>query len=132
MANAGVGMHRRGFAGRGLAGVAIALALMGWVILGRTADRNDLKSQLYSQMIAVVIDAPQQEDKSAYTRALERAHGAAFNDAYTMGGRRTSARFDMDEYLSAVFSELIAEARAWECEEDAAYFEETLALNLGR
>ncbi|MFG0275751.1 MAG: hypothetical protein ACF8QF_11915 [Phycisphaerales bacterium] len=132
MASGWSGASRRGFAARSLAGVAIALVVMGWVIFSRTANRDELKSNLSVQMMEVILDAPEQEDVSVYTRAFERVHGQAFSDAYSMGGRRTSARFDHDAYLNAVFSELIAQARAEGCEEDAAYFEATLALNLGR
>ncbi len=132
MTSAGVGMSRRGFAGRSVTGIIIALLVMGWVIFSRTGNRDELKSDLYGQMMQIVIAAPEQQDKSIYTRAFERTHDKAFGDSYSMGGRRTGSRFDHDRYLSAVFDALIREARAQDCEEDAAYFEETLALNLGR
>ena len=133
MAAACVPSSRRAFAGRSVVGIIIALVVGGYLAFSRTENRDELSSDLYAQMMQIVIDAPEHAGRPReYVPVLESAHRKAFSDAFTLGGRRTGSKFDRKAYLEDVFSALIRHAGANGFEEDKAYFEATLAVNLAQ
>jgi hypothetical protein len=64
-------------------------------------------------MRALIASMPEYSDNKKLLDAwTKRAYTSAFDAAYSMGGRRTSARFDHAKYVGAFFEKMIDLARA--------------------
>ncbi len=51
-------------------------------------------------------------DAEYLNTVLDREHQKAFDDAYTMGGRRRSSTLDEEKYVNNIFQALIADCRS--------------------
>ncbi|HEY7615986.1 MAG TPA: hypothetical protein VH744_04225 [Terriglobales bacterium] len=75
----------------------VIAAFVGW----KMYNKNKSSAAVREQAIALVKAFPQyDENKAYYDEAFDELHGQAFDQAYKMGGRRTSASFDEKAYLT--------------------------------
>jgi hypothetical protein len=69
--------------------IAVVLGLKFW---SKGSDGAEVREAAYQRYA----DLGSPED---IKRVVDRHHDACFDAAYTMGGRRTSSKFDLDKYL---------------------------------
>jgi hypothetical protein len=72
------------------------------IVLGfKFYNKSKASAAVREQAVALVQAFPEYEANKAYfDDAFDELHGQAFDQAYKMGGRRTSAKFDEDAYLA--------------------------------
>lgn len=90
----------------------IGLSLIISLVIGLSNKSSDDK-EARRQMIEVVQDFPDySENSSYYTQLVDRFHHEAFEAAYSMSGRRKSAKLDGKAYLIQISSRMAAKATA--------------------
>lgn len=88
----------------------IGLSLIISLVIGLSNKSGDDK-QVRMWMIEVIQTFPDYSENSAsYTQLVDRYHKEAFEAAYSMSGRRTSAKFDRKSYLVQISSRMAAKA----------------------
>lgn len=88
----------------------IALSLIISLVVGLSNKSSDDK-QVRKEMIEVVQDFPDySENSSYYIQLVDRYHHEAFEAAYSMSGRRTSAKLDSKLYLIQISSRMANKA----------------------
>jgi hypothetical protein len=98
--------------GRKLLGIGVTIVLVAGVVWLRFRNRSDDSKQVRDEMMAVIENMPEFEKNSELlTEWANRAHESAFSAAYSMGGRRTRAKFDEGPYVKAFFESMISQAR---------------------
>jgi hypothetical protein len=74
--------------------------------------RGTDKTDVLTAMKEIIGDLDVYKTEGEYLdELLEREHGRAFDDAYDVGGRRRSAKFDHDKYLQSLYGGMIADAK---------------------
>lgn len=92
----------------GVGGILLLLALgVGVRMYHRAGDSSEIKE---SMMQAVAAMDGYDKNKVIMDAMAERAHGHAFDRAYTMGGRRRASTFDEEKYVEEFFGSLIRQA----------------------
>jgi hypothetical protein len=96
--------------------LVIVLALVGY----RFMKKDDRAEEVRQQIMTHLEDLPDFETHALlYTTWFDTYHDTTFEQHFQMGGRRTPARFDGDEYIQDLFTAMIGEARAAGYEEQA-------------
>ena len=89
-------------------GIAVSVIIS---LVLKFSTKSDDDRQVRKEMIQVVQDFPDYaENSSYYTQLVDRYHKEAFEAAYTMGGRRTSAKIDAKAYLIQISSRMASKA----------------------
>jgi hypothetical protein len=92
--------------------IGVGLAIAGGVIGFKFYNKGKAEADVKQVAIKVVHDLPGYEkDPKYYDALLEHAHPAAFDDAYTMGGRRRAAKFDSIGYMRSLLARMAEEAK---------------------
>jgi hypothetical protein len=90
----------------------LALVVIGGVLYYRMGNRSDTSEEVKKEIMAFL---PKVKDYAKHKTKLNQwaddAHRQAFNEAYDMGGRRRSATFDEDKYVSTFFEVLCKRAQ---------------------
>jgi hypothetical protein len=90
----------------------IALSIVISLVLKLSHKAND-DTEVRGEMIQVVHGFPDYADNSAYYGELvDRYHHDAFDAAYSMGGRRSSASIDAKAYLIQISARMATKAAA--------------------
>lgn len=77
------------------------------------SNKSDDDKQVRKEMIQVVQTFPDYSENSQYyTQLVDRFHHEAFEAAYSMSGRRKSAKLDVKAYLIQISSRMAAKASA--------------------
>lgn len=88
----------------------IGLSLIISLVIGLSNKSSDDKL-VRKEMIAVIKTFPDYSENSTYyTQLVDRYHKEAFEAAYSMSGRRTSAKLDEKAYLVQISSRMAAKA----------------------
>jgi hypothetical protein len=84
----------------------IPVALIVAVVLGiKFYNKIQASDQVRQQARALIAQFPEySESKEYYDSAFERLHGKAFDQSYSMGGRRTASKFDENKYLTVLIA----------------------------
>jgi hypothetical protein len=92
--------------------IGVGLAIAGGVIGYKFYNKGKAEADAKQRAVAIVKILPGYEkDARYYDALLEHAHPAAFDDAYTMGGRRRAAMFDAMGYMRSLLSRMAEEAK---------------------
>ena len=95
-----------------LARVGIAVLVVGGVIGLKFYNKGSAEAEIKTGMHEWVANAPGYSDDPAYAEALfEKCHPPAFENSYTVGGRRSGARFDDDRYIAELTQAMAAQAK---------------------
>lgn len=106
--------------------IALVVALVvGLKVFNKGRDGDTIRAEAYELMTSL---PDYSAHASFFEEAFPRAHKAAFEEAYSMGGRRKGASLDESAYLSVLFSSLARQARAGGEPDLAASVEAYLAL----
>ncbi|MCA9242559.1 MAG: hypothetical protein KDA32_01290 [Phycisphaerales bacterium] len=89
-------------------GALVTIAIVGGLAYFRF-QANEATDQKIDDTLSIVVEHVQQlpsysQNSAFFDLHLESAHSAAFNSAYSSGGRRSPARFDAAKYAK-VFCE---------------------------
>ena len=88
----------------------IGLSLIISLVIGLSNKSSDDR-QVRKEMIEVIQTFPDYSENSAYyTQLVDRYHKEAFEAAYSMSGRRKSAKLDEKVYLAQISSRMAAKA----------------------
>ncbi|MBA3699834.1 MAG: hypothetical protein H0W78_13380 [Planctomycetes bacterium] len=88
----------------------IGLSLIISLVIGLSNKSSDDK-QVRKEMIEVIQTfSDYSENSQYYTQLIDRFHKEAFEAAYSMSGRRTSAKLDEKAYLIQISSRMAAKA----------------------
>ncbi len=99
--------------GKKLGGILLAVALIGGALYLKFRNRGAAADDTLVQMQALIATIDGYQADQAYLKPLtERAHRAAFDGSYDIGGRRRRASFDEDKYLDAFFKHMIQACNA--------------------
>jgi len=110
-----------------LAGVMVGLLVFAFVVWNHFQNEKSLYRELRAQFMAVVVHAPSYEDHPDwFDEKAELAHEAAFDRAYSRGGRRSAATFDGLLYRIDALKTMLEETAVAGLDDDAAYFREIL------
>jgi hypothetical protein len=82
-----------------LVGAAI---LVGVILYSKSADSSEIRAE-GEQIVQLIDGYDRYEDY--YAELFEKSHEFAFNEAYMMRGRRSSAEFDPNAYKDALYFE---------------------------
>ncbi len=116
-----------------MAGVMISLLVFAFVIWNHFQNEKSLHRESRAQLMAVVVEAPSYADHADwFDEQAELAHEAAFDRAYSRGGRRGGATFDAFIYRIDALETMLDAAAVAGLNEDAAFFGEIMAMNVGR
>ncbi len=79
----------------------VSIAVVIAVVIGfKLYNKNKASDEVRQQARVLVEQFPEySENKDYYDSAFDRLHSKAFDQSYSLGGRRTAARFDEDKYL---------------------------------
>jgi hypothetical protein len=89
-------------------GIAVSVIIS---LVLKFSTKSDDDRLVRKEMIQVVQEFPDYaEHSSYYTQLVDRYHKEAFEAAYTMGGRRTSAKIDAKAYLIQISSRMAVKA----------------------
>jgi hypothetical protein len=106
-----------------MAGVMAGLLVFTFIIWNNFRNEKSLYRESRTQFMAVVVDAPGYADHADwFDQQAELAHQAAFDRAYSRGGRRSAATFDGVVYRVAALKTTADETAVAGLDEDAAYF----------
>ncbi len=112
-----------------ISSVATVVVVVAVVVGLKFYNKHKTSGEVLAQAESVVQTVPGYEQDPAYHDALfEKAHDEAFSEAYSMGGRRTRARFDSERYLEVLLSTMRDMARADGRQEVAASIESRRVL----
>ena len=91
------GLHR-------FIGIIVVIAvIVGFKFYNKSKAGDDIRSQT----IEIVQTMPGYDENQSYIDSIfEPCFETAFEASYDMGGRRRSARFDQDKYISTLFDNL--------------------------
>ena len=95
--------------GKKVLGIAAVVAvIMFFKMRGMGEDDSAIKQDMQT----IVESLPCYGADGEYLdQILDRHHGAAFREAYEMGGRRRGSTFDQDAYVEKLFGSMIKSAR---------------------
>jgi hypothetical protein len=96
---------------RKLGGLLVLVAVVGvslWFRMGRRDD--DSASVREDAMVLVRSMEEYEQNRALLDEMADQAHENAFSKAYSMGGRRSRAKFDDDVYIKAFFESMISQA----------------------
>lgn len=97
--------------GRKLAGIGLAVLVIGVAMHTKFSRRSEAHEQTYEAIMSWVQELPcYQLHPDTMGEVCQRAHDQAFNDAYDVGARYRGARFDDAAYLKGFFEYLIKDA----------------------
>jgi len=84
------------------------------IVLGfKFYNKGQANAEVKSEAAKIVQSLPgYQRNQAYYDSLVEHAHPIAFEVAYSMGGRRRSAKFNDQKYLSVLIAEMIKKARS--------------------
>lgn len=83
----------------GLAIVLVIAAFVGWKMYNKSKDSAAVREQA----VQLVQAFPRyDENKDYYDASFDELHEEAFDQAYKVGGRRSSAKFDDTTYLAVL------------------------------
>lgn len=109
------------------AGVMAGLLLFAFVIWNHFQNEKSLHREARAQLMAVVVEAPSYADHADwFDEKAALAHEAAFDRAYSRGGRRSAATFDGFVYRIDALKTMLDETTIAGLDDDAAYFREIL------
>lgn len=109
------------------AGVMAGLLLFAFIIWNHFQNEKSLHRDSRAQLMAVVVEAPSYADNAEwFDEQAQLAHEAAFDRAYSRGGRRSGATFDGFVYRIDALKTMLDETTIAGLDEDAAYFREIL------
>lgn len=110
-----------------MAGVMAGLLLFAFVIWSHFQNEKSLHRESRALLMAIVVEAPSYPDHADwFDEQAELAHDAAFNRAYSRGGRRGGATFDAFLYRLNTLKAMLDETAVAGLDADAAYFREIL------
>lgn len=75
-----------------LIAVVIGAGLIGWKYWNKSSSSDEVKQEVKDLFKDF-------EDQKLIGTLIDKHHDACFDECYTMGGRRRSAKFDADRYL---------------------------------
>jgi len=92
--------------------VVILVVVIGVIVAFKMKNQGDDSATIQAEMQKLIAALPCAGDSAEYLDSLiVRHHNVAFREAYTMGGRRTKARFDQDKYIENILTRMIKAAR---------------------
>ncbi|MBX3359355.1 MAG: hypothetical protein KF745_13130 [Phycisphaeraceae bacterium] len=87
--------------------VAVAIGVI-WMKLGRKDDQSKI---MHENVLTALQSLPDYKThEGLYLQLVEEHHKDSFDHHYTMGGRRSSGRFDVEGYLTEMFSTMAKDA----------------------
>lgn len=90
-------------------GIIIVIAI---VVGFKFYNKGKASDDIRSQTIEIVQAMPGYEENQAYIDSiLEPCFATAFEASYDMGGRRRSAKFDQDKYITTLFDNLMERSK---------------------
>jgi hypothetical protein len=96
-----------------LGGVVVAIVIIGAVIGFKFYNKGSAADDVLLQARETVAQCPVYTKDPAYCDMIcEACHDAAFDAAYTLGGRRSSAKFDESKYWDELYRGMMARANA--------------------
>lgn len=97
---------------RSIGGTVVALVIAAGLV-GYQFHKKDKTNEEYRQKLhAFVAECDCYDASREYLDGLcDQAHDKAFQDAYRMGGRRTSTKFDADQYVDEAMTFILEQAR---------------------
>lgn len=91
-------------------GIVLSLLITGVVkFSGKSSDDKQVRKEM---IVFVQNFHDYDQNSSYYTQLVDRYHHEAFEAAYSMGARRTSAKLDVKLYLIQISSRMAAKASA--------------------
>lgn len=92
-------VHRMERAKSGV-GILITILIIGGLVWLKLSRRTDDSAEIKQQAIEIVESFDISSQQREYCMSLvDRCHDHAFSGAYTLGGRRSAAKFDADAYI---------------------------------
>jgi hypothetical protein len=87
---------------KGIVSIAVVIA----VVVGfKLYNKSKASAAVREQAFVLLQSFPQyEENKEYYDSAFDELHGKAFDHAYRLGGRRSSAAFDEEGYLAVLIA----------------------------
>lgn len=113
-------------------GIIVAVLIAGglvWWQFGKKDGRSDEVHQRAVEVIESLDHYPGHE--RLYLDTLEANHERIFDAHYMIGGRRTRARFDEDEYWAELYATMAAGLRDAGCRECGLDFVELFEAHTG-
>lgn len=105
--------------------VAVLFLTFGLRLCNKSGDDSRIKSE----MQAVLHDIPNYQARASdYERMLDRFHHDAFEQAYSLGGRRKSNTFDDKRYIHLICARMAEDASSRGDNESANYLRVLEAL----
>jgi hypothetical protein len=96
-----------------LKGILVFAVLVAVFIGWKMYDKRKASAAVREQSVQLLHSFPKyDENKAYYDGAFDELHGEAFDQAYKMGGRRTSASFDERTYLAVLVALYQRKAKA--------------------
>lgn len=95
-------------------GWVVAVAIAAGLVFGmKFWNKGSDGREVHDGMQAIVRQLPCYASNAAYVDSVfEAAHTDAFDQCYTMGGRRRAATFNQQQYVAILFSGMRDRARA--------------------
>lgn len=107
-----------------LAGTVIALIIGIVVVTMKFSARDDSSQTVHDEIVAYLEQIPDYNTYgSLYLQWFDAHHEEAFHEHYMMGGRRSSAHFNGNDYLDDVFEAMSNDAFAAGYKDQAANIE---------
>jgi hypothetical protein len=100
--------------GRKIGGILVFIAVVGGFIGLKLSRRSDDSKEVRAEAMAMIAQMDlTTTDKKKVLEMADRAHDVAFNEAYSIGGRRTRTKFDEDRYLDAFFKNMVRQTEMY-------------------
>ncbi len=96
--------------GKGI-GILVTIVLIAIGVCMKIGRRSDAGAEVRAQMQALIETMPEYSANVEYLDELfERKHVKAFEEAYSMGGRRTRSKFDWETYGKTVLETMASQS----------------------
>ncbi len=106
-------------------GIVLALVVGVGVVMYKFSARDEYGHEIHDQIATYLQDLPDYGTHEAlYIEWFENSHEEAFDNNYTLGGRRSSGRLDGDAYLDELFEKMSTAAFIAGYKDQAKHLEE--------